>query len=166
MKILGIDPALANLGYGLIQVSDGKIKYITSARVTTLASTDLHHRLYEICCRIEEVIQLHLPDLICMEETFVNNNAISSLKLANVRGAIMSLIAKYNINYSEFKPNKIKKSLTGTGHASKDQIMHMINVIISNLDKKITHDEADALAVAYTGYTNRLSASMVLLSKS
>ena len=150
MRVLGIDPALACLGFGIIEQRDSKIYYVDSGLIKTKAETDLHLRLTEITSTLEQVINLYKPKMIAMEETFVNMNAASSLKLAYVRGALMAMIGKTHIPFYEYAPNKIKKTIVGTGHAQKEQVMHMVKMILSGDSSKITNDESDALAVAYT----------------
>ncbi|MDG1437143.1 MAG: crossover junction endodeoxyribonuclease RuvC [Rickettsiaceae bacterium] len=150
MKVLGIDPALTCLGWGIVQLDSPKIKYISSGTIKTKPSTDLHLRLYDIASTIEQLIELHKPQAIALEETFVNANAASSLKLAYVRGALMFVIGKSAIPFYEYAPNKIKKTIVGAGHADKEQVKHMVNIIISGETKHIGFDEADALAIAYT----------------
>ena len=110
------------------------------------------HRLAAIDAGLAAVILQYKPVNIAMEETFINTNAVSSLKLGYVRGAVMSLVGRHNINFHEFKPNMIKKTVVGVGHAEKTQVLHMIKLLLSaSPPLNITSfDEADALAVAYT----------------
>ncbi|GAB4162761.1 MAG: crossover junction endodeoxyribonuclease RuvC [Rickettsiaceae bacterium] len=150
MRILGIDPALTCLGWGVIQLDAPKIHYINSGVIKTNAKTALHTRLAEIVSSVEDVIIKYKPEAIAMEETFVNLNAVSSLKLGYVRGALMSVIGKTGLPYHEFLPNRIKKAIVGVGHAEKDQVNHMIKLIMSGTLDHISLDESDALAVAYT----------------
>lgn len=150
MRILGIDPALTCLGWGVIRFNSPKIHYIASGLVKTNLKTPIHNRLAQLVSSIEQVIELYKPEVIAMEETFVNANAISSLKLGYVRGALMSAIGKTGLPYYEFLPNKIKKTIVGVGHADKEQVKHMVKIIISGGTEHITLDEADALAIAYT----------------
>jgi crossover junction endodeoxyribonuclease RuvC len=150
--ILGIDPALASLGWGIIS-DDGasKLKYVASGLIKTKADELIQNRLAYIADSLEKIIDEYKPGLIAMEETFVNTNAVSSLKLGYVRGAIMALIGRRNINFSEFKPNLIKKTVVGVGHAEKAQIVHMIKILLPGSTNIKNFDEADALAIAYTG---------------
>lgn len=150
MKILGIDPALNLLGWGIIEIRSPKIHYVASGVIKTDSKEAVHKRLSYITDRIREIIEHHKPDLIAMEETFVNINAVSSLKLSYARGAIMALIGKYDLPYFEYKPNMVKKTVTGAGHAEKYQLAHMIKLILSGVPTLGKFDEADALAVAYT----------------
>ncbi len=148
--ILGIDPALSSLGYGIISSQGSKITYIDSGTIKTFASEQMHNRLYKISSTIEQLIVLNKPDIIAMEETFVNKNPSTSLKLGYVRGALMALVGGLGIPYFEYKPNLIKKTVVGTGHAEKEQVIHMMKIILSNSPIALSSDEADALAVAYT----------------
>ncbi len=152
MKILGIDPALVTLGWGIIADEASKIKYIDSGLVKTTSDQQIHKRLALIASNLENIITLHQPDIIVMEETFVNKNANSSLKLGLARGAVMSLIGRYDIPFHEYKPNLIKKTVVGVGHAEKEQLQHMMQIILSGLEKQVSLDETDALAAAYTCY--------------
>ena len=149
--ILGIDPALASLGWGVINDDGSKLKYLSSGIIKTSASELIQNRLAHIFNSLEQIIEEYKPGLITMEETFVNANAVSSLKLGYVRGAIMALIGRNNIDFSEFKPNLIKKTVVGVGHAEKVQIVHMIKILLPGSANIKNFDEADALALAYTG---------------
>ena len=154
MKILGIDPALTKLGWGVIESQASKIKYIDSGILTSSADQLMHKRLATIYGSLNTVVDLYKPDMVAMEETFINMNAASSLKLGYVRGAIMSLFGKYDMPFYEYKPNTIKKTVVGVGHADKEQIKHMMQIILSGTIKINTLDEADALAIAYTCSVN------------
>jgi crossover junction endodeoxyribonuclease RuvC len=158
MIILGIDPALTHVGWGVIETAGSSIKYIASGTIDTKASDLMPFRLAFIADKIEQIILEFHPIKAAMEEVFINVNPLSSLKLSHARGAIMAVIGKYNIPLSEFAPNKIKKTLVGVGKADKNQVLYMINMIMPTA--KITKlDEADALAAAYSCYaTSRFEA--------
>lgn len=151
MKILGIDPALARLGWGIIACQQSRVKYLASGTINTSSKDEIHKRLSFLTHSVTDIIDLYQPDLIAMEETFINLNPTTSLKLGYVRGAIMSVIGRYDIPFFEYKPNTIKKTITGVGHAEKEQMVHMIKIILSGCPPIRQFDEADALAVAYTG---------------
>lgn len=155
MKILGIDPALTCLGWGIIESTPPKIEYIDSGLIKTTSKELMWHRLSAIYSSIETIIDLYKPDAIAMEETFVNKNPTSSLKLGYVRGALMAAIGKTKLPYFEFLPNKIKKTIVGGGHAEKEQVKHMVKIIVSGIEKEISFDEYDALAIAYTCMVNQ-----------
>ena len=150
MKILGIDPALSCLGWGVIYSSPPSITYVGSGIIKTKPSTLMHLRLSDITCCLEQIIDLYQPQAIAMEETFINMNPSSSLKLGYVRGAIMAMVGKTKLPFYEYKPNKIKKTIVGVGHAEKEQVKHMVKLVISGSTDDICFDQADALAIAYT----------------
>ena len=154
MKILGIDPALNSLGWGLIEIKSPKIYYVNSGLLKTKSTEPMPQRLGFISSKLREIITIYQPDAVAMEITFLNNNAVSSLKLAYVRGAIMSIIGELNLPYNEYSPNQIKKTIVGSGHADKHQVKTMIQIVLSGKFEEISFDEADALAVAYTNYVN------------
>jgi crossover junction endodeoxyribonuclease RuvC len=149
MIILGIDPAINNTGYGVIAIKDGAMAYIDSGTIKTTPSQPLYLRLALIAKKMEEIIDKFTPCAIGMEEVFVNKNVESSIKLCHARGAIMATIGKYDVKFIEMSPSHIKKVLTGNGNADKIQVSYMIRLIIKNIRVNISHDESDALAVAY-----------------
>lgn len=150
MRILGIDPALTRLGWGVITQKGSQIHFVNSGVCITTTNTPIHKRLSDINAHISEVLDTYKPSIVAMEDTFINMNAVSSTKLNYVRGAIMSLIGKYDLPFYEYKPNLVKKTVVGTGHADKEQVAHLIKIIVSGTYDLNTSDEADALAVAYT----------------
>lgn len=149
MIILGIDPAISHIGWGIINSIGSQIKYIASGVIDTHAKNELPHRLAEISYKIESIINEFKPDIAAMEEVFINKNPLSSLKLSHARGAIMTIIGRSHIPLEEYAPNKVKKTLVGVGRAEKEQVLHMINIIMPTAKIK-KFDESDALAVAYT----------------
>jgi crossover junction endodeoxyribonuclease RuvC len=154
LKVLGIDPSLTSLGWGVIRSDSAKIDYVDGGLIKTSSKDNILYRLAFITSSVEELINMHKPDAVAMEETFVNKNPVSSLKLGYVRGALMASIGKAKLPYFEFLPNKVKKTVVGVGHAEKEQIKHMVNIIISGIKKDISFDEADAIAIAYTCLVN------------
>lgn len=151
MIILGIDPAISHTGWGVISCSGNRLEYLSSGVIDTNPQDELSLRLSVIATNIENIISNFKPELVAMEEVFINKNPLSSLKLSHARGAIMSMIGRANIPLTEFSPNKIKKTVVGAGKADKIQVVHMVNILMPSA--KVTKpDEADALAVAYTGW--------------
>lgn len=150
MRILGIDPALATLGWGIINTESSKFKLIASGIISTKSTELMPKRLADISLAIENIIIQYQPNMVAMEETFVNMNAISSLKLGYARGAIMAIIGKFGLEFRELKPNLIKKTVVGVGHAEKHQILHMVKLLIAGASEITKFDEADAIATAYT----------------
>lgn len=116
MKILGIDPALTYLRWGIIKINSPKIFYIDSGIIKSSALEQMHKRLANIRIELKKIIEINLLEAIAMEETFINMNMLLLL-LNLVRGAIMSLIGEYDLPFCEYKPNSIKKAIVGVGHA-------------------------------------------------
>lgn len=147
MRILGIDPGLQKTGWGIIEKDGSGLVFIACGLIKTQAGLPFYARLAEIDAGIAKVAAQWSPDTAAIEETFMNDNAASALKLGQARGAAIVAAARSGLAVGEYAANLVKKSLTGTGHATKDQIGHMIKVLLPKAGK-IGADEADALAVA------------------
>lgn len=147
LLILGIDPGLRKTGWGLVRSRGHALKFVASGSIKTEKTTALPQRLAEIHRQLAAIINEWKPDSAAVEETFINNNAASALKLGQARGVALSVPAILNVPVSEYTANHIKKAVTGTGHAAKEQIMMMIGRLLPTAGK-ISEDEADALAVA------------------
>ena len=149
MILIGIDPGINNTGWSVVKKNGANLKYIASGVIKTKVSEPLSSRLALISKQLQKIIDLYNPNISGLEEIFVNKNPMSSMKLAHARGAILSILGINNIDVLEFAPRTIKKNITGTGTADKDQIIHMVKIIFAKQDIK-SPDEADALAVAYS----------------
>jgi crossover junction endodeoxyribonuclease RuvC len=147
MIIIGVDPGLVKTGYGLIDKIDNQIKYVASGVIKTDASNPIGKRLLNIYHELNEIIKIYNPQEFAIEETFVNDNPLTSLKLGHARGAAILVGAINNLHITEYSPNLIKKTITGAGKADKTQIQKMIKYILPISTFK-TSDEADALAIA------------------
>ncbi|MDR1499100.1 MAG: crossover junction endodeoxyribonuclease RuvC [Rickettsiales bacterium] len=147
MIVLGVDPGLIKTGYGVIKVEKNTLFYIASGTIFTNVKLPMADRLKNIFGEINNVINLYNPDFFSIEETFVNKNPTSSLKLGQARGVAILAAGMNNLKVFEYKPNAIKKSITGVGKAAKEQIGMMIKCLLPSANAK-TEDEADALAIA------------------
>lgn len=145
--ILGIDPGLQHTGWGIINSIGNKLEYIASGVVSPPKDSDIALRLNVIAKEISSYIELYKPEEAAIEETFINENAMSSLKLGHVRGAIMVTIGSFNIPIAEYATRLVKKAITGQGKADKDQVKHMVKLLLPTADPK-RHDASDALAIA------------------
>ncbi len=146
MIILGIDPSLTNTGWGVIFYQGQTLRFIASGTIKTNASLKISHRLRQIHEKLLEIIKQYQPDCAAMEESFINNNAASSIKLAQARGAIMLTIALSKIELTEYAPTLIKKTVAGAGRAEKNQIQTMIKLLLPNAVVDSEH-ASDALAI-------------------
>lgn len=148
MKILGIDPGLTKTGWGLISCANNNLSFIDSGTIYTNPKQPLYQRIAHIHQNIVQVVDLHQPNQAAIEETFINNNPLSSLKLGHARGAIMlSLSLNEGLDVFEYSSTAVKKAVVGVGRADKKQVGAMIKFLLPKSLAK-TEDEADALAVA------------------
>lgn len=149
MLILGIDPGLQKTGWGIIESKGCALKFIASGLIKTNPAASLAERLASLHRGLAQVIEAYKPQSAAMEETFVNRNPASALKLGQARGALLAVPALYNLEVAEYSANKVKKSIVGSGHAAKQQMGMMIKTLLP-ASGVISEDEADALAVAIT----------------
>lgn len=147
MRILGIDPGLQKTGWGIIESEGHSLRFVAAGLVKTTAKLTLPERLTQIDDGILEILGRFKPDQAAIEETFVNNNAASSLKLGAARGVAMVVPARQGLVVGEYPANLVKKSVVGAGKAGKDQVGMMIRALLPTCGE-IGEDEADALAVA------------------
>lgn len=148
MRILGIDPGLQKTGWGIIEAVDNRLSFITCGLIKTDSDLTLPERLAQIDIGMQEVLSLHTPLEVAVEETFMNNNASSSLKLQCARGVAMVVPARQGLPVHEYPANLIKKSVVGNGHATKDQVEMMVRTLIPTVGRALGADEADAIAIA------------------
>ena len=147
MLILGIDPGLQKTGWGLISSEGHALQFKSCGLIKTNPADSLALRLATIHRELSQVITQWQPDTSAVEETFINKNPASALKLGQARGVALSVPAIHGVDVAEYAANKIKKSLVGTGHAAKAQMGMMIRTLLPACGQ-ISADEADALAVA------------------
>jgi len=145
--ILGLDPGLRHTGWGIIRQEDNRLSFIAAGRVSPACTLPMAERLKTLIENLTDIIALHTPNEAAIEETFVNKNAASALKLGQARGVVMVSAACAGLPVTEYGANKIKQCVTGYGHADKTQIQNMIGILLPN-SGKLTTDAADALAVA------------------
>lgn len=146
MRILGIDPGLVHTGIGIVDYDGFRLKKVFCSIINTDIKQTIPVRLAMLHKEISNVIHTYVPDVCSIEKVFVNMNPESSLKLGLARGVALCVPAMHGINVFEYSPNKIKKTLVGNGHATKDQVGKMVQVLLGGiLEKK---DAADALAIA------------------
>ncbi len=161
VRILGIDPGLQKTGWGIVESQGSALRYIGSGLIRTNAKEALSLRLAQLHYGLLTVIDEFAPHEAAIEETFVNKNPASALKLGQARGALLTVPAIKGLSVDEYGANKVKKSVVGTGHASKDQIGMMIRTLLPACGT-ISEDEADALAVAITHAHYRVMSKSLL----
>lgn len=149
MLVLGIDPGLQKTGWGIIDSVGSKLQFVGCGLIKTDAKAALPQRLACLHEELAAIIKEWKPETAAIEETFVNKNPASALKLGQARGALLAVPALYGLECAEYSANKIKKSVVGTGHAAKEQMGMMVKTLLPTCGQ-ISEDEADALAVAIT----------------
>jgi crossover junction endodeoxyribonuclease RuvC len=146
MRILGIDPGLRTLGWGVIEADGGRIGHLANGLCHGAGET-LAERLLALYRGLRVVIETHAPDCAAIEQTFVNRDGAGSLKLGQARGVALLAAAESGLPVGEYAPNTVKKTIVGTGHAAKRQIDHMVRLQLPGV-QIAGPDAADALAVA------------------
>ncbi len=154
VRILGIDPGLRRTGWGVLESDGVRLSYIASGLAKSDAAHELATRLMEIHDELQEVVRFYKPDEAAVEETFVNKDARATLKLGQARGMALLVPALNRVPVSEYAPNKVKKTVIGSGHGDKKQIHAMLGYLLPKA-KPQSDDEADALAIAICHAHNR-----------
>ena len=149
IRILGIDPGLRTTGWGVIDVLGSRLTFVASGIVRSPAQASLATRLCALHRGLEEVLAAHRPDEAAVEETFVNRDPQSALRLGQARGIALVVPALAGLDVAEYAANLIKKTVTGAGHAEKPQVALMVKMLLPRAEAA-TADAADALAVAIT----------------
>ena len=145
--ILGIDPGIADTGFGVITSQKGELICLDYGSIKTSSKLNLAERLEIINLELTKLIKKYKPDLIAIEELFFCNNAKTALVVGQARGVVV-LTAKLNkIKSVEFTPYQVKQAVSTYGHAKKDQVQRMVKIIL-NLKELPKDDAADALAIA------------------
>jgi len=160
MRLIGFDPGLRQTGWGVIESDGNRLIHIANGVVGTTASTALASRLVELYDGLVEIVERFAPAEAAVEETFVNKNPTSTLKLGQARGVVMLVPALAGLVVSEYTPNLIKKSVVGAGHAAKEQVQMMVHTLLPGTDIAGA-DAADALAVAICHAHHRASAEII-----
>ena len=148
VRILGLDPGLRHTGWGIIDKEGSKLKFVAAGVVNPDTTLDLADRLAELHGCLRKIITQWCPDEAAVEETFVNKNPTSTLKLGQARGVVLLAPAIHGIKVAEYTPNQIKKMVVGAGHAEKSQVDLMVHTLLKDVPDKMPPDASDALAIA------------------
>jgi len=148
MRILGIDPGYATIGFGVVESSRGNVSMVTYGVISTSAGLPLSRRLYQISTDLEELIGRLRPDVISVEELFFNTNITTGIAVAHGRGVILCTAEKCGIPLFEYTPAQVKLAVTGYGKAEKHQVMDMTRRLLKLGAVPKPDDAADALALA------------------
>lgn len=148
MRILGIDPGIAIVGFGLIESRGASVQMLRYGAVTTEAGLPLATRLFQIQRDLEELITTFRPDAIAVEELFFNNNITTGIAVAHGRGIILYTAEKCGVPLFEYTPSQVKQAVVGYGKAEKAQVMDMTRRLLHLKAVPRPDDAADALAIA------------------
>lgn len=146
MRVLGIDPGLRNLGWGVIDTTGARIRHVANG-ICHSGSGELAARLLVLFDQLSEVVAAYCPDTAAVEQTFVNKDGAGTLKLGQARGIALLVPARAGLEVGEYAPNTVKKTVVGVGHADKAQVEHMVRLQLPGVEIAGA-DAADALAIA------------------
>lgn len=146
-RIIGIDPGLRNMGWGIIEVAGNKLEYIACGKVCSDSKLSLALRLKELFFGLNKILEQYTPNEAAVEQTFVNKDAVATLKLGQARAVALLVPSLHNVIVAEYAPNKVKKAVVGVGHCEKQQVQMMVSMLLPR-SKAASADAADALAIA------------------
>ncbi|MFD1913114.1 crossover junction endodeoxyribonuclease RuvC [Halodurantibacterium flavum] len=146
MRVMGIDPGLRNMGWGIIDVAGSRLSHVANG-ICHSAGDVLAERLLSLHAQLSAIIGRYGPDAAAVEQTFVNKDAVATLKLGQARGVALLVPAQAGLAVGEYAPNAVKKTVVGVGHAAKVQVDHMVRLQLPGVEIAGA-DAADALAIA------------------
>lgn len=148
MKILGIDPGMAIVGYGMIEVDNNTMKLITSGSIQTDKKLDDSKRLLEIYNDLSQIVERYKPDSASVEQLFFFKNQKTIIPVAEARGVILTVLEKYGIPAYSYTPMEVKQVLTGYGRAEKKEVEQMVRLALLDINLPKLDDTVDAIAIA------------------
>lgn len=148
MRILGIDPGVAIVGYGVIEYKKNVFKVIDYGKITSPAHTPLPKRLKMVYDGVTELVSAFKPDVVAIEELFFNTNVKTAIAVGHARGVLVLAAENAGIPVAEYTPLQIKQAVVGYGRADKNQVQQMVKMFLSLNEIPKPDDTADALAVA------------------
>jgi len=147
IRILGLDPGLSRLGWGVIDMDGTRLSHVAHGVLTSSAKDDLGARLMTLHIALGEIIAAHVPQSAAVEQAFVAKDPLAALKLGHARAIALLAAAQAGLAIAEYAPNQIKKCVVGTGHAGKEQVQFMVRRLLPAARVQAA-DAADALACA------------------
>lgn len=148
MRILGIDPGLATVGFGIIDADKNSQKLVTYGTIKTNPGLPLEERLSQIAHDLREIIKSFAPDTIAVEELFFNTNVKTAITIAEARGVIIVTAKEQGVRFFEYTPLQVKQAVAGYGRADKNQVMQMTRRLLNMNHIPKPDDAADAIAIA------------------
>ena len=159
VRILGIDPGFAIVGFGLLEAERGRQRLVSCGAITTPAGLPLPTRLLQISCDMEQLLTTLRPDAMAVEELFFTNNITTGIGVAQARGVILTEAERQGVPIYEYSPSAVKMAVAGYGKAEKRQVMDMTKRLLNLKTVPKPDDAADAVAIALCharSYTSRL----------
>lgn len=153
--ILGIDPGIADTGYGVIKEEGNKITALTYGSIVTSPKDSTEERLVILNQELEKIIKEFKPDRVAIEELFFNKNVKTALVVGHARGVVLLTVKKMNLPLAHYTPLQVKQAVSTYGKAPKLQVQKMVKLILGLKELPTPDDAADALAVAICGLNNR-----------
>jgi crossover junction endodeoxyribonuclease RuvC len=156
MRVLGIDPSVQSTGYGIIEYADNSYSTLEYGAIKPSRRLPFLHKINMIRNRLEEIIRMHEPEEVAIEDPFYAQNVKTAITLGQVRGAILVAVASQDCPLYEYSALEIKKAVTGYGRADKAQVKTMIKTLLDIQKTDLGTDAADALAAAFCHLNTRM----------
>lgn len=154
--ILGIDPGIADTGYGLIKAEGGRIACLGYGSIKTKPQADLITRLESLHQELDKIIKKYRPDIAAIEQLFFNKNVRTALIVGQARGVVLLTLKQNKLPIVEYTPSQVKQAVAAYGQASKNQVQKMVRLLLNLKELPRPDDAADALAIAICALNCRL----------
>jgi crossover junction endodeoxyribonuclease RuvC len=146
--VLGIDPGLANTGYGVVARGSGGLVALDGGVIETCAEISLERRLADIHAAVDALLLEHAPDAVALEELYFGQNVRTAFAVGHARGVVMLAAGQHGVACTSYTPQKVKGAVCGNGRAGKDQVARMVKALLGLAEEPRSDHAADALAVA------------------
>jgi len=156
MKILGIDPGMAIVGYALVEGENDNLQILTSGSIQTDKNLDDSKRLFEIFSDLSEIVEKYKPDCASVEQLFFFKNQKTIIPVAEARGVILTVLEKYSIPTYSYTPMEVKQVLTGYGRAEKKEVEKMVRIALGTDELPKLDDTVDAIAIAICHHRSKV----------
>jgi len=146
--VLGIDPGLANTGYGVVALHSGRLTALDGGVITTRSELAQERRLADIHAAVDALLEQHQPDALALEDLYFGQNVRTAFAVGQARGAVMLAAGQRGVPCAGYTPQQVKAAVCGSGRAPKDQVARMVKTLLGLADEPRPDHAADALAVA------------------
>jgi len=159
--VLGIDPGTAAMGYGIVESARGRLREVDHGCLETSPDTSLPERLLRIHALVDELLELHQPDVMAVERLFFSSNVQTAFGVGQARGVILLAAAQHGVPVREATPSMVKSAIAGYGAADKEQVQRMVQMVLGMDERPRPDDAADALAIAVWAANTQGTAGLV-----